>query len=142
MYILKPGLVKVADYKGPGQLLLTEASLFAFRTNARATQIGGQVGGLVGALIGRFIDSRKARGKQPEHMNDIEIRALEPSEQESLRGSTILVKMPLAGLSAKRTKLGFTFEFKGQPRLSYSGYFHKKSIFGFLEERRILTAID
>jgi hypothetical protein len=140
MHILKPGLVMTDGYKGQGQLLLTEASLFAFRSNAGATQVGGQVGGLLGALIGHLIDSRKARGRSPEHMNAPEIQELPPSVQKSLRGSTLLASMPLAGLSARCTKLGFIFDANGQPRLSYSGFFHKKKILSFLHDRRVVTA--
>jgi hypothetical protein len=97
---------------------------------------------VLGALIGHLIDSRKTQSKWPEHISDPEIQALAPSDQKSLRGSTLLVKIPFAGLSAKCTRLGFTFDSNGQPSLSYSGFVHKKKILGFLQERRILTATD
>jgi hypothetical protein len=139
MHLLKPGLVKMGGYKGQGQLLLTETSLFAFRSNAGATRIGGQVGGLLGALIGHLIDSRKARSRSPEHLDDPEIQGLAPSVQKSLRGATLLVKMPLTRLAAKSTKLGFVFESEGVPSLSYSGYFHKKAILEFLHNRSVAT---
>ena len=90
-------------------------------------------------MIGRFIDSRKAPGKSPEHLNDPAIQGLAPSVQKSLRGSILLVKMPVAGLRAKGTRLGFIFQAEGQPSLSYSGLFHRRSILAFLRERHVAT---
>jgi hypothetical protein len=139
MHMLKPGLVKADGYKGPGKLLLTETSLFAFGSNAGATRVGGQFGGLLGALIGHLIDSRRARHKSPAHLDDPEIRGLDSSVQKSLRGASLLAQMRLASLSAKCTKMGFEFEADGQPSVSYSGRFHKKTILGFLHERHVAT---
>src|SRR3954452_8849633 len=70
MHLLKSGLMKVQWRKGPGQLLLTETSLFAFLSTADATRFGGAIAGLLGALIGYLIDSRNARLYSPLHMDD------------------------------------------------------------------------
>jgi hypothetical protein len=139
MHILKPGLVKTDGYKGAGQLLLTETSLFAFGSSANAARFGGQVGGLLGALIGHLIDSQCARHKPAAHLDDPEIRELDSSVKKALRGATLLAKMPLANLSAKCTMMGFEFEADAQPSVSYSGRFHKKSILGFLHQQRVAT---
>lgn len=137
MYVLKPGLIKTSTYSGQGQLLLTEASLFAFRSDARATQVGGAVGGLFGALIGHLIDSQKAGRRKSEDLDDVEMQTLPPAVLKSLRCCTLLVKTPLAVLSVKRTILGFTFEAAGATPVKYSGLIHKKSLRRFLEEHGV-----
>jgi hypothetical protein len=91
--LLVDGNVNVGKDRGPGQLLFTRTSVFAFRAKNQAMTAGGAVGGLLGALIGHFIDKRLAKKRTaPQHMDDPEIRGLEESVRKTIERAFLLAK--------------------------------------------------
>jgi len=131
-FLLVEGNVQVDKNKGPGQLLLTRPSLFAFRQNSQAMMAGGAAGGLLGALIGHLIDRHRAKKRPPpEHVDDPEIRSLADSARKKVERSALLAKIPLDGLKIERTRLGFKFT-GGETQVVFQGLFHKNKITGFL----------
>ncbi len=137
MHLLTDGLVKIADHKGPGKLLLTERSLFVLGSNTGAASIGGAVGGLVGALIGHFIDKHKGKKNAPAHLDDPEIVELGEKVRHQLLSTELLAKLPLKpSLSVEPTRLGFMFT-AGSTVVKFDGWAHKKKIAQFLDNHGV-----
>ena len=138
MHLLKPGLVRVNGNSAPGQILITDSSLFAFHSRNNAAMAGGLLGGLLGALIGGLIDSKRAKRTPPEHLNHPEILQLDPSTRKQLLTAELLCAIPLnAGLTAKPVGGGFTFTAEGHPEVLYKGLIHKKRVLAYLNQRGI-----
>jgi len=122
------GNVKVERSKGHGQLLFTQESIFAFRTN-RALLLFGVLGYFLGSLI------LKAKSAPP-HLEDPEIRGLESSVQKKVSGVSLLAKLSLHKLEVKRTRWGFNFS-DGNVLVEYQGLMHKNKISDFLAARGV-----
>ena len=142
MHILKPGLVAVSGDSGHGQILFTESAFFAVRSCNDAAMTGGILGGLLGALIGGLIDSKRAKSALPGHLSHPEIAALDPRTLKQLLTTKLLCSISLNGdFVARQTRMGFTFTASGHPDVVYKGFFHKKRILAFLNERGISVVV-
>lgn len=133
-FLLVDGNVNFSKDKGPGQLLFTRASVYAFRANNQAALAGGAVGGLVGVLIGYFIDKMRARKRPPpNHLTDPEIQDLAESIRKKIERVSLLVKLPLdQALTIERTRLGFKFSDDSGNCVVYQGLTQKNKITQFL----------
>lgn len=133
-YLLTDGNVNIGKDKGHGKILLTQASLFAFRSEMNSARMGGVAGGLVGALIGYFVDKQRAKRRAPPvHLDDREIEGLGEAVAKKISQATLLAKVPLdRALKIERTRLGFQFTPDGGTPIVYQGFLHKDKITAFL----------
>ena len=133
-YLHTDGNVNIGKDKGHGQLLITRANLFVFRTEMNSAMVGGVAGGLVGALIGYFIDKQRAKKRAPPvHLDDPEVHALGDKVTKKIATARMLAKVPLnSNLKIERTRLGFQFTPAGETPIIYQGLMHKNKIIAFL----------
>ena len=139
-WLLVDGNVNVGKDKGPGKLLFTRTSLFAFRVNNNAQVVGAAVGGLLGALLVHVFSKLFGKSKPPSpHLEHAEIRCLDEKIKKRIDGAALLATMPLnRDLEIERSRLGFVFTQVGETPVIYQGFFQKDKITGFL----VLLGID
>lgn len=141
MHLIAAGLVRLGEYKGYGQLLFTETSLYVLYPNEEANKsmkAGGYILGLLGVLIGVFIDRRRAKKAPPNFLDDSELSCLTEKEKKSLLTTELLAKVSLDGsLTVKRAGTGFDFFHDDGVTVVYRGILHCKKIAKFLEEHGV-----
>ncbi len=141
MHLIAAGSVRLGEYKGYGQLLFTEKSLYVLCPNEEANKsikAGGAIGGLLGVLIGGFIDRRRAQEVPHNFLDDPELSCLTEKEKKSLLTTELLAKVSLDGLlTVKRAGTGFDFFHENGVMVVYREILHRKKIAKFLEEHGV-----